>query len=65
MQKTNYCGKLIGYENRQVIEQEINLICDIATRLKTPYNNNDNMTIETAITETLKKLLIKSAKKLQ
>lgn len=64
MINVEYCGKIIDSENRTVIEEQINLICDIVERLKIPYKSEDNMTIETAITVLLKKMLIESAEKI-
>ena len=64
MLKVEYCGKIIEAEHRTAIEEQISLICDIVERLKIPYKSEDNMTIETAITATLKKLLIESAGKI-
>ena len=64
MVKVEYCGKIIEADHRTAIEEQISLICDIAERLKIPYKTEDNMTIETAITATLKKLLIESAGKI-
>ena len=62
--KTEYLGRSITPENRGIIEREISLICDIATRLNIPYKDGDNMTIETAITAALKRLLVESARKI-